>query len=208
MKTINRISLLTLAFSFSILFPGCKKDFEKVKIQNHDENEMMTIMHDMMMEMHMMTQTKDPDHDFAMMMKSHHQGAVKMAQYELDNGEDAEMKAMAQKMKDMQQAEINELTTFLNSHNADTTVQEFTDKMMASMEKMDKNSDLQVIIGEADYDFASLMIPHHQSATEMAQAELDHGTNQQMKDMAKKMINDQQKEIGELQDWLIKKKEY
>ena len=200
----NTVTILLFALSFT----ACKKDYEKVHIQKHDKNEAMKIMHNMMSEMNMMGMTKDPDQDFAMMMKMHHQGAINMAQFELDKGGDAEMRATAQKVKDAQQAEISQLESFMSSHTPDTTSQEFVDKVMTSMMKMDQASDLQVIVGKADYDFASLMVVHHQSAVEMAQAELDHGKHQVMKDMATMIITAQKKEIEDLQNWLLRHKEY
>jgi len=201
-------SKLILLLAAMALVTACKDEFEKIKVHNHDKNEMMKIMHGMMTEMEMMTMTKDPDHDFAMMMKMHHQGAINMAQYEIDNGDDAEMIAIAQKIKDAQLAEIAQLNVFLASHTADTINEEFSMKMMASMDKMNRTKDLQVIIDDADYDFASLMVAHHQSAIEMAQAELDHGKHQEMKDMAMNIIDAQEKEIDELQTWLLNHKEY
>ncbi len=47
------------------------------------------------------------------------------------------------------------------------------------------------------------MTVHHQSAIEMAKMELDYGTHAEMKTMASKIIEDQEKEIKELQEWLL-----
>jgi len=71
------------------------------------------------------------------------------------------------------------------------------------MENMGRQSDLQIINGRSDQDFASLMISHHQSATETARLYLIKGTDTQLKAMAEKMITDQEKEIKELQEWLM-----
>ena len=49
--------------------------------------------------------------------------------------------------------------------------------------------------GEADEDFAAMMIPHHQGAIEMAQAELLHGHNEQLRRIAQEIIVEQQQEI-------------
>jgi uncharacterized protein (DUF305 family) len=38
----------------------------------------------------------------------------------------------------------------------------------------------------------------------MAQVELAHGTDPQLKKMAQKIIDDQNKEISQMQDWLKK----
>jgi hypothetical protein len=50
--------------------------------------------------------------------------------------------------------------------------------------------------GDADRDFAAMMIPHHLGAIEMAQAELRHGRNVQLRRMAQEIIVDQQQEIA------------
>ena len=71
------------------------------------------------------------------------------------------------------------------------------------MEKSSKESDLQVINGNTDHDFATLMIPHHQSAIENSRLVLLHGHEESMKQMAIKIIDEQEKEISELQDWLL-----
>ena len=49
--------------------------------------------------------------------------------------------------------------------------------------------------GDADVDFAAMMIPHHQGAIEMAQAELLHGHNEHLRRIAQEIIVDQQQEI-------------
>ena len=52
--------------------------------------------------------------------------------------------------------------------------------------------------GNPDNDFAALMKIHHMGAIEMAQLEVAKGTDPQLKQMAQKMIDDQQKEIASL----------
>jgi uncharacterized protein (DUF305 family) len=55
-----------------------------------------------------------------------------------------------------------------------------------------------------DVAFICGMIPHHQSAIDMAQVVLKTGDNAEAKRMAQKVIDDQQKEIAEMRDWLKK----
>src|SRR6202047_1875932 len=45
--------------------------------------------------------------------------------------------------------------------------------------------------GDVDRDFAAMMIPHHQGAIDMAQAELRHGKNEQLRRIAQEIIVDQ-----------------
>jgi len=49
--------------------------------------------------------------------------------------------------------------------------------------------------GDVDRDFIAMMIPHHQGAVEMAQAELRYGRNEQLRRIAQEIIVDQRQEI-------------
>jgi hypothetical protein len=62
------------------------------------------------------------------------------------------------------------------------------DKMMSAM-AIKPSADI-------DHDFAAMMIPHHQGAIEMAQAELRYGSNEQLRRIAQEIIVDQQQEIA------------
>jgi len=50
--------------------------------------------------------------------------------------------------------------------------------------------------GDVDRDFAAMMIPHHQGAIDMAEAELRFGKNEQLRRIAQEIIVDQQQEIA------------
>ena len=50
--------------------------------------------------------------------------------------------------------------------------------------------------GNVDIDFAAMMIPHHQGAVDMAKAELQYGTNEQLRRIAQEIIVDQMQEIA------------
>jgi hypothetical protein len=62
------------------------------------------------------------------------------------------------------------------------------DKMLAGMEVKPS--------GDVDEDFAAMMIPHHQGAIDMAQAELRYGRNEQLRRIAQEIIVEQQQEIA------------
>lgn len=49
--------------------------------------------------------------------------------------------------------------------------------------------------GDVDADFVAMMVPHHQGAIEMAQAELRHGRNEPLRRMAQEIIVTQLQEI-------------
>jgi uncharacterized protein (DUF305 family) len=67
----------------------------------------------MMKNMDSMKMTGNADQDFATMMKIHHQGAIDMAQMELQSGKDAKMRAMAKRIIEAQQKEIKEFDRWL-----------------------------------------------------------------------------------------------
>ena len=50
--------------------------------------------------------------------------------------------------------------------------------------------------GDADRDFARMMIPHHQGAIDMAIAELRYGKDKRLQRLAQQIIVDQQQEIA------------
>ena len=49
--------------------------------------------------------------------------------------------------------------------------------------------------GDIDADFAAMMIPHHQGAIDMAEAELRHGHNETLRRIAQEIVVEQQQEI-------------
>lgn len=60
--------------------------------------------------------------------------------------------------------------------------------------------------GDTDQDFATMMRMHHQHGVEMAKAEVQNGRSPELKAMAQKIIEAQQKEISQLDAWLAKHK--
>src|SRR3569833_2597233 len=50
--------------------------------------------------------------------------------------------------------------------------------------------------GDVDKDFVATMVPHHQGAIEMAQAELRYGHNEQLRRLAQEIIVAQTQEIA------------
>jgi uncharacterized protein (DUF305 family) len=49
--------------------------------------------------------------------------------------------------------------------------------------------------GDVDRDFVEMMVPHHQGAVDMAQAELRYGHNEQLRRLAREIVANQQQEI-------------
>jgi uncharacterized protein (DUF305 family) len=56
--------------------------------------------------------------------------------------------------------------------------------------------------GDADVDFVTGMIPHHQGAIDMAKVVLEKGADPEIKKLAEGIIKAQESEIKMMNDWL------
>jgi uncharacterized protein (DUF305 family) len=78
---------------------------------------------------------------------------------------------------------------------ADEAEAPFLQENAAAMAKMMAAMAVQPS-GDVDRDFVATMVPHHQGAIEMAQAELRYGHNEQLRRIAQEIIVDQTQEIA------------
>lgn len=82
--------------------------------------------------------------------------------------------------------------------------QDFATDMAAAMEQM--HHEMMVApSGDPDRDFAAMMIPHHQGAIEMAQAQLRYGKDERLRRLAQGIIVEQRQEIAVMQAILAEK---
>lgn len=56
--------------------------------------------------------------------------------------------------------------------------------------------------GDADVDFNKQMRVHHLAAIDMAEVQVDEGTNPETKALAQKIIADQRREVAQIDAWL------
>ena len=169
---------------------------------------MLAAMNTMMKNMDALKPAGNTDHDFAHMMMAHHQGAVEMSALELKEGKDATLRAMAEKISTDQKKELQALEAIAtrldgapSNYKPQDAADPFTSKMktsMAGMMSMGQPS------GNVDTDYAAMMVAHHQSAVDMAKAELAHGRDTKLKEMAQQMITAQEKEIRQFKAWQAK----
>lgn len=92
----------------------------KTGMGKHDAADAPMKMHksmdDMQKKMTAMPMTGNVDIDFAMMMVAHHQGAIDMAQAEIDTGKDPAMIKAAKKIITAQKKEIAQFEAWLKMH--------------------------------------------------------------------------------------------
>ena len=87
------------------------------------------------------------------------------------------------------------------AHRADN----FQASMDAAMSRMNDGMANAESNGNPDHDFATMMIPHHQGAIDMAKAELLYGKDPVLRRLAQEIIVDQGSEITVMQSQLLKK---
>lgn len=75
-----------------------------------------------------------------------------------------------------------------------------------AMDKMHKAMATAKQTGDADVDFVTGMIPHHQGAIDMAKIVLEKGKDPEIKKMAEGIVKAQESEIKLMNEWLAAQK--
>lgn len=87
------------------------------------------------------------------------------------------------------------------SYGRTVSADDATAGMNAAMTRMDRGM-MVTPSGDPDRDFASMMIPHHQGAIDMAKVELRFGHDPVLRRLAQRIIVQQQQEIALMQHTL------
>jgi uncharacterized protein (DUF305 family) len=83
---------------------------------------------------------------------------------------------------------ISTVPSSVSARKADADLDKSIERMHAEMQKVHYS-------GNTDADFASLMVPHHQGAVQMAEVELQFGSDPRLRRLAQEIILTQQSEI-------------
>ena len=223
---IQVIKLMTLIAAM-FLFASCNNDSTTTTVDQKDtsssqaantakdtmnkmdnmsmENGLMSAMNSMMERMKNMKMTGDFDIDFANMMIEHHQGAIDMSEREVNSGKNEKIKGMAQNIITAQKGEISKLQDFVKNYKP-SGMKHGEGELQKSMSDMESKMKSMQMTGDMDKEFAAMMIEHHQSAISMAKKQLANGMSDKLKQMAQKMITEQNKEIKEFKSLLDSKK--
>ena len=111
----NAATIVAVVISSS-MFWGSALAADKVGTMPMDSMQMHKSMMSGMKGMEAMKASGDTDHDFAMMMKMHHQSALDMANVELQHGKDPALRNMAKAIIKSQTKEIKDFDKWLVKH--------------------------------------------------------------------------------------------
>lgn len=148
----------------------------------------------------LMDNGKYSDRRFIDAMVPHHRGAVQMARAALANGEHREIRDLAGEIISTQRSEIRELESIKQQeYGTSKTPMEMSQRNMGMMSMTDP----QKLAKQRPFDeaFIGAMIPHHQSAIEMAQVARRESGNKEIRTLAAGIVEAQKREISEMQQW-------
>ncbi|WP_373371341.1 copper-binding protein [Microvirga sesbaniae] len=74
-------------------------------------------------------------------------------------------------------------------------------------EVMDERFKDMKLAGDPDKDFAALLIAHHEDLIFLARTQLEHGADEQLRQVAQKLLDEQQKQINELKEWQVRNRQ-
>ena len=141
------------------------------------------------------------DERFIDAMVPHHQGAIDMANVALENAEHPEIQQLAQNVISTQEAEIDELKAIRAAGYGTSEVP--TETSPEERKTMGVMAAPKELANEQPFDkaFIDAMIPHHQSAIDMAQVAYEETGDSEIKDLALGIVTAQQQEIEQMTDW-------
>ncbi|MBW0088712.1 DUF305 domain-containing protein [Pseudonocardia sp. KRD-184] len=155
-------------------------------------------------------QFNDADVAFAQGMIPHHRQAVAMAELAAGRTETPQVLDLAARIGGAQEPEITTMTAWLQEWGAEVPAENGMGGMdgmdhsgMGGMMTPEQMSALQQASGaEFDRMFLEMMVEHHRGAVEMAQTEIEEGSDPEALALAQEIVDAQQAEISEMESLL------
>jgi uncharacterized protein (DUF305 family) len=209
MLMIPMLALGVAGFTTQTLsIPPVKADVTATAPGDRQQSDpLMESMNKTMKQMHAQQMKGNVDYDFAAMLKVHHQGAIDMARVEVEQGKDATLQKIAQKILIKQTQEVTHLDQLISTlqnapKNYDPANKKsgpgkaMSDNMMKMM-KMGKRP-----MSSIDHEFADMMTKHHKDGILMGKSIVAYSKNAKLKSMAQKSIPEQSQDIRQMEQWM------
>ncbi|MGB3683061.1 MAG: DUF305 domain-containing protein, partial [Rubrobacteraceae bacterium] len=144
------------------------------------------------------------DLQFIDRMTPHHQMAITSSEYMISDSDRPELRKLADDIQKSQSGQIDQMQEWRQQWYPDAGSAYGTyDMSTGTMEQMMGGSMQETMGGDAtDAMFLRMMIPHHQQAIDMSRQALDRAERPEIKDLARKIIDEQSAEIEQMQGYL------
>ena len=214
------MSPLVLALTVVLTLPSCDKNDPQAvepeiltsagaKVSSDDPNDQAfdresdRVLGTMMRDMEEMMMTSDPDMDFAMMMKMHHQGSIDLGTAQIQYGKHAEAKQLAEMAIEGDKGSQGRLQAFLDQHPTPEKIdpnvyKQFKKEMKTAMKQMIQAYARVPNTPDVDVDFVRRLIEHHKGAIAMATLQFKYGNDASPTDEAGIIITEQAGALKEL----------
>ncbi|MDK8880342.1 DUF305 domain-containing protein [Corynebacterium sp. MSK008] len=146
----------------------------------------------------------DTDVHFLGMMVPHHQQAIDMSDVLLESDvEDAEVRDLAQRIKDGQERENEQMRAWADEWGIQKDMEHHSKHIANGMFHPEQLEQFEALRGdELCTAFLEMMHFHHNHVIKMTQDEVDRGGYEPLREMAKEMIEVQTAEMGEMEELL------
>lgn len=165
-----------------------------------------SIMMNMMEDMMIREKSGSASIDFLKGMIPHHEAAIKMSESYLNyGGEVSDLQTLAQDIITAQKEELTQMNDLIKQYEKEGKKdQEKEDAYLAKYSEMFSDDSMSHHINPSGVDnidqaFAEGMIMHHQMAVDMAKDILEYTDQKEVRELAKNIIDLQEKEIEQMQ---------
>lgn len=139
-------------------------------------------------------------------MIAHHRMAIVSSEHMISDSDRPELRKLADNIQKSQSGQIDQMQEWRQRWypNAGPAYGMSTGMMDAGMMEGMMGGSMQQVMGRdaADEMFLRMMIPHHEQAIEMSEQALDKAERPEIKELAKKIIDEQSAEIELMQGYL------
>lgn len=139
------------------------------------------------------------DRAFAQLMVPHHESAVEMAELAAQRGQSAFVRELA---ADVVRSQTREIATLRAEDRALAQDGIAAGDLGVPEDEMGMDHDVGTLRSAEPFDeaFLQMMIPHHEGAITMAEAELERGGDPELRTLAEQIIETQEREIEAMRE--------
>jgi uncharacterized protein (DUF305 family) len=174
-----------------------------------DENDMGSMMNGGGM-MGSFDEDRPFDLQFVDQMTMHHEGAIMSSEHMISDSKRPELRELAENIEENQSEQIDRMQEWRDEWYPDAEqtsgmLAGMMDEMMGDgmMERMMGGSMQEMMGGGAtDEMFLRMMMPHHEMAVDMSEKALEEAEHPELKDLARKIIDEQTAEIELMEGYL------